>query len=57
MNVIQNELNKIAREWNFYRVRKSKQAESPAGIPELLYHAPEIEGFTRYLYIYKYLLI
>ena len=46
MNVIQNELNKIAREWNFHRVRKSKQAESPAGIPELLYHAPEIEGLT-----------
>ena len=44
MPIIQKESEQIAIEWNNHRVRKSRDAEAPAGIPDILYLAPESEG-------------
>ena len=40
MQVIQKELNVIARNWNLHRIRPSNNAESPSGIPDVLYFNP-----------------
>jgi len=45
--LIQEELNRVITEWNYHRVRPSSMAEAPAGIPEVLYHLPELEGMLQ----------
>ena len=49
MQVIQKELNVIARNWNLHRIRPSNNAESPSGIPDVLYFNPlsaEVENYS-----------
>ena len=41
MDVIQNELNRVAQNWNVHRIRSSSNAESPPGRPDVLYFVPE----------------
>jgi hypothetical protein len=48
MPIIQKEFEQIAVEWNNHRIRKSHNAEAPAGIPDILYYAPEGEGVARH---------
>eukprot|EP00118_Oscarella_pearsei_P013948 m.115907 g.115907 ORF g.115907 m.115907 type:complete len:79 (+) comp37571_c0_seq12:1112-1348(+) len=48
MEILQRKLDEVRTEWNFHRVRKSKNAEAPGGIPELLYYVPELEGGRSY---------
>lgn len=42
--LIQRELDEFVNEWNHHRIRKSKMAECPGGIPELLYRLPQQYG-------------
>ena len=46
MDMLQEELDRKQAEWNFHRLKKSKNAESPCGIQEMLYFTPEIEVIT-----------
>ena len=49
MQVIQKELNVIARNWNLHRIRPSNNAESPSGIPDVRYFNPlsaEVENYS-----------
>ena len=41
MDVIQNELNRVAQNWNVHRIRPSSNAESPPGRPDVLYFVLE----------------
>ena len=41
MDIIRRDLDNVAREWNSHRVRPSRHAEAPAGIPDIIYFAPE----------------
>lgn len=47
--LIQEELNWVITdlEWNYHQVRPSSMAEAPAGIPEVLYHLPELESMLQ----------
>ena len=42
--LVQKELDQLAREWNYHRIRRSNMAEVPNGIPELLYNLPSVQG-------------
>lgn len=42
MDLIQEELARVAHEWNTHRIRTSSNA--PGGIPDALYFLPENEG-------------
>jgi len=42
MNLIQDELARIAEEWNTHRIRQS--AQSPGGVPDVLYFLPHQNG-------------
>ena len=44
MALIQQELGKVADEWNSHRIRPSRMAECPAGVPDELYFLPEASG-------------
>lgn len=37
MALIQEELDKVASEWNRHRIRPSRMAECPPGVPDELY--------------------
>lgn len=41
---IQNELDQFLEEWNSHRIRPSKKADAPAGIPNVMYHFPSLTG-------------
>ena len=49
MSIIQKEFEQIGKEWNVHRIRPSQYAESPGGIPDVLYFTPEAEGWCRML--------
>ena len=42
--LVQQELDKVVTEWNHHHIRSSSTSEVPAGVPELLYNLPELEG-------------
>ena len=46
--VIQNELNKIVEHWNTHYIRRSRHDTIP-GVPNVLYHLPELSGGTDYI--------
>ena len=41
MDVIPNELDRVAQNWNVHRIWPSPNAESPPGRPDVLYFVPE----------------
>lgn len=41
MNIIQKELSMFSQQWNLHKIRKSTNAESPDGRPDLLYFLPD----------------
>ena len=49
LKLLQEELDKIAVEWNYHVIRKSRMAECPGGIPDQLYFIPQLQG-TLYIY-------
>ena len=42
--LINKELSQFVVEWNNHRIRYSRMAEVPAGIPEVLFRYPELHG-------------
>ena len=42
--LIQKELDQFTTEWNNHRVRHSKMAEVPNGVPDVLYSLPCLHG-------------
>ncbi|XP_070577464.1 uncharacterized protein [Ptychodera flava] len=44
LEVIQGELDMIISSWNDHCIRKQAQLEVPCGIPNVLYHCPELSG-------------
>ena len=49
MQVIQKELNTMVRNWNLHRIRPSNNAESPSGVPDVLYFnslSAEVENYS-----------
>ena len=44
MEIIEKELEQVARLWNLHRIRPSRNSCSPSGRPYLLYHHPERKG-------------
>ena len=49
MDIIQAELHRAARNWNVHRIRKSNNAESPPGRPDILYFNPDSVQSQDYL--------
>ena len=49
MDVIQNELNRVAQNWNVHRIRPSSNAESPPGRSDVLYFVPESLDTRHYI--------
>lgn len=41
---MQRELTSFAYEWNNHRMRQSRMADVPGGIPEVLFHLPHSQG-------------
>ena len=39
-------------EWNNHRIRQSRMAELPSGVPHVLWHFPALHGMTIYNYYY-----
>lgn len=48
MDIIQKDLDNVAREWNNHIVRPSRHAEAPAGFPDILYFP--LEGNSLHVY-------
>jgi hypothetical protein len=48
MDIIQRDFDNIAKEWNSHRIRPSHYAESPGGIPDVLYFCPQTAGAERH---------
>ena len=48
MDLIQDELNRVALEWNLHRIRPSTNLESPSGKPDILDFLPELKGGQDY---------
>ncbi|XP_061170613.1 uncharacterized protein LOC133179995 [Saccostrea echinata] len=44
MQIIREELEEVKFAWNNHRIRKQKSGDIVPGIPELLYHVPEMLG-------------
>ena len=50
--LIQEQLNAFLNEWNSHKIRKSKMAEAPDGIPNVLFEFPELKGkFQKFVYV------
>ena len=42
--LIDSDLQRVVQHWNQHRIRPSRNAEVPAGIPDVLYYQPEVFG-------------
>ena len=42
--LINKQLAQFTADWNNHRIRSSRMAEVPAGIPEVLFRFPELHG-------------
>ena len=43
--IINQELQEFTLAWNHHRIRKSNMAETPAGVPDILFYMPEGSGY------------
>lgn len=44
MALLQEELDTVVKEWNSHRIRQSAHADTPGGVPDILYFMPELSG-------------
>ena len=44
--LVQRDLTSFSYEWNYHRVRYSRMADVPGGIPEVLFHMPHSQGMN-----------
>ena len=42
--LIQQGLDEFVTDWNSHRIRQSKMAEAPGGIPNVLFNFPTLKG-------------
>lgn len=42
---MQKELDQFVEEWNSHRIRQSKNADAPGGIPNTMYYFPSLTGW------------
>ena len=47
-HLLQEELNRVAQNWNLRHIRKSSNSECPHGQPDVLYFLPELTGSENY---------
>ena len=45
-HLIQIELDNFQSEWNSHRIRHSNMAETPSGIPNVIFDFPELQGYS-----------
>ena len=45
-NLITIELDEFTVTWNHHRIRQSNMAETPGGIPDILYYMPQMSGIS-----------
>ena len=55
MEFIQDELTRIAEEWNTHHIRQS--AQNPGGVPDVLYFLPHQNGNLIYLFLHLLLYV
>lgn len=48
MNIIQNQLDVFMQTWNSHRIRSQRDVTNVNGIPDVLYHQPELFGTSDY---------
>ena len=48
MDLLANELHKVAQHWNTHRIRPSTNSESPSGRPDILYFLPQVNNTRDY---------
>ena len=48
--LLQTQLKNFVTEWNNHRIRQSKMAETPSGIPNVLFKFSELQGINYYHY-------
>ncbi|KAJ8048357.1 hypothetical protein HOLleu_00635 [Holothuria leucospilota] len=46
--ILQKSLQRVLSEWNSHRIRTVSESESPGGIPDVLYFAPELSDANDY---------
>ena len=46
MNLVQEDLDRVKREWNSHGIRRSRNDSVPHGIPDILYGVPEMRGIV-----------
>ena len=51
MQILQNELDSIRKEWNLHRIRRQNTVGTPHGKPDMLYHHPELVGKSKFVNI------
>ena len=44
MHLIQEDLHKVALEWNTHRIRPARGSTVPSGHPDVLFYMPELHG-------------
>ena len=49
MDLLGNELHKVAQYWNTHRIRPSANRESPSGRPDILYFLPQVNNTHDYV--------
>ena len=42
MKILQEELDRVATEWNLHHIRSNKNSENPHGKPDVMYFTPEL---------------
>ena len=48
MDLLANELHKVAQQWNTHRIRPSTNSEFPSGRPDILYFLPQVNSTRDY---------
>ena len=49
MNILRDELQRVARLWNAHRIRPSTNVESPCGRPDVLFFLPEVADTRNFI--------
>lgn len=50
-DLLRDELQSVALQWNLHPIRQVRDSVSPAGRPEILYHSPQLTGSDDFKYL------
>ena len=48
MDILQDELHRVAAEWNLHPIRRNRDNENPHGKPDVMYFTPELQNTYDY---------